>query len=72
MISFKLPGGLLSDMYSDEELYSDDQGDNDFTVGNDSDFKHDRCIVHIDVDCFYAQVEMIENPTLYNKPLGMY
>ena len=31
---------------------------------------HPRVIVHIDIDCFYAQVEMIRNPSLRDKPLG--
>ncbi|XP_006269716.1 DNA polymerase iota isoform X1 [Alligator mississippiensis] len=30
-----------------------------------------RVIVHIDLDCFYAQVEMIHNPELREKPLGV-
>ncbi|XP_068780482.1 DNA polymerase iota isoform X1 [Struthio camelus] len=30
-----------------------------------------RVIVHIDLDCFYAQVEMIRNPELREKPLGV-
>ncbi|KAM4710412.1 DNA polymerase iota [Discoglossus pictus] len=30
-----------------------------------------RVIMHIDMDCFYAQVEMIRNPTLRDKPLGV-
>nr|XP_033790100.1 DNA polymerase iota isoform X2 [Geotrypetes seraphini] len=30
-----------------------------------------RVIVHIDMDCFYAQVEMIRNPELRDKPLGV-
>ncbi|XP_030048815.1 DNA polymerase iota isoform X2 [Microcaecilia unicolor] len=30
-----------------------------------------RVIVHIDMDCFYAQVEMIRNPELREKPLGV-
>ncbi|EHB03452.1 DNA polymerase iota [Heterocephalus glaber] len=30
-----------------------------------------RVIVHVDLDCFYAQVEMISNPELKNKPLGV-
>ncbi|KAG8456769.1 hypothetical protein GDO86_002522 [Hymenochirus boettgeri] len=30
-----------------------------------------KVIVHIDMDCFYAQVEMIRNPDLKNKPLGV-
>ncbi|XP_058026719.1 DNA polymerase iota isoform X2 [Ahaetulla prasina] len=30
-----------------------------------------RIIVHLDLDCFYAQVEMICNPELRSKPLGV-
>ncbi|XP_054984788.1 DNA polymerase iota [Sorex araneus] len=30
-----------------------------------------RVIVHVDLDCFYAQVEMILNPELKGKPLGV-
>ncbi|NXQ81290.1 POLI polymerase, partial [Nyctibius grandis] len=30
-----------------------------------------RVIVHVDLDCFYAQVEMIRNPALRDKPLGV-
>uniref|UniRef100_A0A8C8E847 DNA polymerase iota n=1 Tax=Otus sunia TaxID=257818 RepID=A0A8C8E847_9STRI len=30
-----------------------------------------RVVVHIDLDCFYAQVEMIRNPELRDKPLGV-
>ncbi|KAJ7428321.1 DNA polymerase iota [Pitangus sulphuratus] len=30
-----------------------------------------RVIVHLDLDCFYAQVEMLRNPDLKNKPLGV-
>lgn len=33
--------------------------------------EHPRVILHIDIDCFYAQVEMIRNPGLRNKPIGM-
>ena len=32
---------------------------------------HSCVIVHIDTDCFYAQVEMIRDPSLKDKPLGM-
>jgi DNA polymerase iota len=32
---------------------------------------HSRTIVHIDADCFYAQVEMLRDPTLRDKPLGI-
>ncbi|XP_010287616.1 PREDICTED: DNA polymerase iota, partial [Phaethon lepturus] len=30
-----------------------------------------RVVVHVDLDCFYAQVEMIRNPELRDKPLGV-
>ncbi|XP_033829233.1 DNA polymerase iota [Periophthalmus magnuspinnatus] len=30
-----------------------------------------KVIVHFDMDCFYAQVEMIRNPTLRHVPLGV-
>ncbi|VDI32765.1 DNA polymerase kappa [Mytilus galloprovincialis] len=36
-----------------------------------SKLKHTRTIIHIDIDCFYAQVEMIRNPKLRDKPLGI-
>lgn len=32
---------------------------------------HSRTIIHIDLDCFYAQVEMIKNPQLKEVPLGI-
>ncbi|CAG9827307.1 unnamed protein product [Diabrotica balteata] len=32
---------------------------------------HSRTIIHIDIDCFYAQVEMIKNPKLRQVPLGI-
>lgn len=35
------------------------------------DGEHSRSIIHIDVDCFYAQVEMLRNPELRNVPLGI-
>ncbi|KAK1806938.1 hypothetical protein P4O66_005421, partial [Electrophorus voltai] len=31
----------------------------------------DRVILHFDLDCYYAQVEMIRNPALRTKPLGV-
>ena len=32
---------------------------------------HQRTIIHIDIDCFYAQVEMVADPTLVDRPLGI-
>lgn len=32
---------------------------------------HSRTIIHIDMDCFYAQVEMNHNPLLRNVPMGI-
>lgn len=32
---------------------------------------HSRTIIHIDMDCFYAQVEMTKNPHLASVPLGI-
>ena len=32
---------------------------------------HSRTIIHIDIDCFYAQVEMVKDPSLVDKPLGI-
>ncbi|XP_042855764.1 DNA polymerase iota-like [Penaeus japonicus] len=33
--------------------------------------QHQRTILHLDVDCFYAQVEMVRDPSLRDKPLGI-
>ncbi|KAM5194592.1 DNA polymerase iota [Mantella aurantiaca] len=35
------------------------------------DIQSQRVILHLDMDCFYAQVEMIRNPELRNRPLGV-
>jgi len=32
---------------------------------------HRRVIIHIDIDCFYAQVEMVRDPELRHRPLGI-
>lgn len=32
---------------------------------------HSRTIIHVDMDCFYAQVEMIRRPELRHVPLGI-
>ncbi|XP_014210287.1 DNA polymerase iota [Copidosoma floridanum] len=33
--------------------------------------EHPRTIIHLDVDCFYAQVEIIRHPKYKGKPLGV-
>ncbi|CAK1551007.1 unnamed protein product [Leptosia nina] len=33
--------------------------------------KHPKSIIHIDIDCFYAQVEMLRKPELRSEPLGI-
>ncbi|XP_075982647.1 DNA polymerase iota [Anticarsia gemmatalis] len=38
---------------------------------NDGESEHSKCIIHVDVDCFYAQVEMVRNPELRSVPLGI-
>jgi DNA polymerase iota len=45
--------------------------DLEFPIDCKSLHKHSRTIVHIDIDCFYAQVEMIRSPELRDKPLGI-
>lgn len=30
-----------------------------------------RKIIHVDMDCFYAAIEMRDNPTLVNKPVAV-
>lgn len=32
---------------------------------------HSRVIIHVDIDCFYAQVETNKNPELSQKPVGV-
>ena len=41
------------------------------SIQSDSCLGHSRTIIHVDIDCFYAQVEMIRNPELRNLPLGV-
>lgn len=53
----------------EEEDLGDDFSYN--SVAIQSSEKHERVIIHIDIDCFYAQVEMILNPSLCGKPLGI-
>ncbi|KAL7631019.1 UNVERIFIED_CONTAM: hypothetical protein RMT77_018693 [Armadillidium vulgare] len=37
----------------------------------ETEVEHPNVILHFDIDCFYAQVEMVRNPTLKDKPLGI-
>ncbi|XP_030033705.1 DNA polymerase iota isoform X2 [Manduca sexta] len=46
-------------MESSSSTYTDIDGD------------HPKAIIHIDIDCFYAQVEMVRNPELRGAPLGI-
>lgn len=49
--------------------------DNDLNFGLNGEQQqlqqHNNVIIHIDIDCFYAQVEEIRDPTLRNKPVGI-
>lgn len=37
----------------------------------DTSDSHHRTIIHIDIDCFYAQVEELRDPSLKTKPVGI-
>ena len=30
-----------------------------------------RCVIHVDLDCFYVQVEIRDNPSLKNRPVAV-
>ena len=32
---------------------------------------HARTIIQLDLDCFYAQVEMLRDPSLQGRPVGV-
>lgn len=71
--------------YDDDNLYEDEtdwnctdlQSSPLALIGNScsttqqSPLPHQRVILHFDLDCYYAQVEMIKNPALRNVPLGI-
>ena len=57
-------------------MEGDDEWNEDFSetfqnYGNDNCWNRKRVILHFDIDCFYAQVEMFKDPTLKTKPLGI-
>ncbi|KAG1958111.1 DNA polymerase iota [Pimephales promelas] len=54
----------------DRSLESDMLG-TEGSITNRVTFISRRVILHFDLDCFYAQVEMIRNPALRTKPLGI-
>lgn len=43
----------------------------DTSADFDTIIRHPRAIIHLDVDCFYAQVEMLRHPEFEGKPLGV-
>lgn len=43
----------------------------DFMQTGFVEFSHPNTIIHLDIDCFYAQVEEIRDPSLREKPLGI-
>ena len=57
-------------------MEGDDEWNEDFSetfqnYGHDNCWNRKRVILHFDIDCFYAQVEMLKDPTLKTKPLGI-
>lgn len=50
----------------DEDLDSDD-----FMQTGFAESSHPNTIIHLDIDCFYAQVEEIRDPSLRERPLGI-
>ncbi len=36
----------------------------------ETELQQQRKIIHVDMDCFFAAVEMRDNPSLKNKPLS--
>eukprot|EP00127_Corallochytrium_limacisporum_P000333 Clim_evm28s11 gene=Clim_evmTU28s11 len=59
----------LVDCIADHE--NGDTIDETINDGLESFHSHRKVIIHIDLDCFYAQVEMIRDPLLRDVPLGI-
>ena len=47
-----------------------DDGKEAKSTSNSTSLSLGRVILHLDLDCFYAQVETLRNPKLQGKPLG--
>ena len=43
----------------------------DYWSGFEEAENHSRTIIHLDLDCFYAQVEEVLDPSLKGKPMGV-
>ena len=60
---------IFSKMEEDlNSIFDENQETNDET---NTCLTRNRVILHFDIDCFYAQVEMIKDPSLASKPLGI-
>ena len=60
---------MSMELFETETEEGDDGSCSDFNVSTKDD--HKRTIIHIDIDCFYAQVEMLNDPALRDQPLGV-
>ncbi|XP_053909289.1 DNA polymerase iota [Cuculus canorus] len=72
------PGSQFWDLASElrssmepEEEEEEERWDGEGPGGHNTSVSMSRVIVHMDLDCFYAQVEMIRKPELKDKPLGV-
>ncbi|XP_069735818.1 DNA polymerase iota-like [Phaenicophaeus curvirostris] len=55
----------------EEEEEEEESWEGEQEGGRSAEASRSRVIVHLDLDCFYAQVEMIRRPELRAKPLGV-
>ncbi|XP_069737098.1 DNA polymerase iota-like isoform X2 [Phaenicophaeus curvirostris] len=62
----------LEEMEEEEEEEEEEESwEGEQEGGRSAEASRSRVIVHLDLDCFYAQVEMIRRPELRAKPLGV-